>query len=134
MRPTKEICRLYGGERWCVLTKSIPFRRWIPTNGSLFSTFLMNLLASFSIFTDHFIYFWSHLFLFSTGKEPGAPMRAITGYFDAGNLNTNKKRKYLYCWFSCCFIKILKYTGNLKAPLIYCFETFLVLVISVQPP
>ena len=72
------------------LTKSMPLRRWIPTNGSFCSMLVINSLAFFSIFNDHLTNFCSHLSFSCTGKAPGAPINAMTGYSDTGNLQTSQ--------------------------------------------
>ena len=70
----------------CVLTKSTPFRRWIPTNVPAGRESLIKRSAFFSMAADQCMYFWSFQFCLSTGKAPGAPMKARTGNLDLGNL------------------------------------------------
>ena len=71
-----------------LFTQSEPVRKWIPTKGPSGRTFLINSSDILSISSDHCKYFCSFLFLSKTGKSPGAPINAITGYFLLGNLKS----------------------------------------------
>ena len=72
--------------RMCLLTQSLPKRRWIPTKGPSMRCACMKLLAKSTIFPDHLKYCCKCLLYLATGKLPGAPENASTGCLATGNL------------------------------------------------